>query len=93
MNLHTIIAQCLPKERSEYGERYSSTQEDISYGYNQALSDVKSTIPTIVELLIAEIEKMDITDSEIDQVGGVCSEFADGWNDARDTIVYSLKQK
>lgn len=59
MPLHTIIEQCLPKEKAEkHEELFSHRSGYCKCTYNDAIKDVKSTIPTIVELLIAEIEKM-----------------------------------
>jgi len=58
MTLHTIIEQCLPKEKTIDDSYIVDDQMGYSdCGYNDALSDVKSIIPPIVELLIAEIEK------------------------------------
>jgi len=73
MNINQIIESCLPKEADgdwfknlkydtkEAFKRRANTDADaylIYWGYNLCTEHVKSTIPTIVELLIAEIEKM-----------------------------------
>jgi len=104
MTLHTIIEQCLPKEadhrewfsnldletKSAFRRRASSDADaDLIYwGYNLCREHTNDSIPTIVELLIAEIENMEI------HIDGNYAEFArQGFDNCKERVINLLKQK
>jgi len=57
MNLHTIIEQCLPKEKKLRirGDIRGQIKDVTSIAHNQAVSKMRKSIPTIVELMIAAL--------------------------------------
>lgn len=42
--LEAVEKEIEGKRRKEFGEKYNSSQEDIDFGYNEALSDIKEIL-------------------------------------------------
>ena len=97
MTLHTIIEQCLPKERKPFPMTDPHCIALLGLhdeGYNQALSEVKSTIPTIVELLIAGIEKVELKVFDRNIKPAVIQFYKDAVQATKEVIINDLlKQK
>lgn len=63
-------------------------------GYNESLKDIKSTIPTIVELLIAEIEKVELKVYDRNIKPAVIQFYKDAVQATKEVIINDLlKQK